>query len=442
MNPETNWLTVVTSFFASFWRRVALAVRSQVRDDSGWETISRAGTGPQDRDWHEKFQDLEDALEAWRKNFLIRQVVRLTTAYVVGDGFEVRATHFWIMSFVRRFWNHEKNHIDDRLPAWCDELTRSGELFIVLFTNPIDGMSYVREIPASSITRVITDDNDYETEIGFEEQVINQVETRAWRSKHTAINGEPILLHYKINRVIGATRGESDVSPILPWAKRYSKWLRGRVELNDLRRKMSAVVITVADNLVKKKEADYRENPPTDGAVVVKGRGENIEFPSANIRGIDASPDGRAIRLAIAAGGNIPLHFLGEGSSATQSTASEMGDPTHRHYRMRQKDFIAILKDVIKQAYRRKLAFVGGREPADYGLTIDAPDISRADNTELANAAKTIVEAFAIMKAEGWVDDETAIRLSFKFAGEILSDEKIKEILNNEQKEERSDGQE
>jgi hypothetical protein len=68
------------------------------------------------------------------------------------------------------------------------------------------------------------------------------------------------------------------------------------------------------------------------------------------------------------------------------------------------------------------------------GLMVEAPDVSRADNQALAQSAKTVVEALAVMRQHGWVDDETAIRLSFKFAGELLPEEKIKELLNGTDK--------
>ena len=69
------------------------------------------------------------------------------------------------------------------------------------------------------------------------------------------------------------------------------------------------------------------------------------------------------------------------------------------------------------------------RRIGDLGLEYEAPDISRADNKAMAEAAKTIVEAFATMRANGWITDELAIRLAFKFAGEVLSDEQVTEIL-------------
>ena len=65
----------------------------------------------------------------------------------------------------------------------------------------------------------------------------------------------------------------------------------------------------------------------------------------------------------------------------------------------------------------------------DLKLTVEVPDISRADNGAMATAAAAIVNAFTVMKAQGWITDEIAIRLAFKFAGEILDEETITEIL-------------
>lgn len=399
-------------------------------DSTGWEFLG-AGTGPADRDWVELRQDLSDTLEAWRRNFLVRQVVRLTTAYVVGDGIRLSARQEAVETFLRLFWEHPKNRLERRLPGWCDELTRSGELFIALFTNPVDGLSYVKAIPATSIPLVETDPDDYERETGYEEIVPRQIGRKRWASIHTAGSLEPALLHYTVNKPVGATRGESDLTPILPWARRYSEWLKDRVLFNRLRSQLAGVVVELDDDSkLETKRRQYAANPPTGGSITVVGRGEKISFPSARVEGGDASADGRALRLAFAAGANVPLHFLAEGSSATRSTAEEMGDPTHRHYRMRQQDFRAILVDLCQTAYRRYGAVTGRPVADELQIEATAPDVSRADNRALAEAARTIVEAFAEMKRQGWITDPLAIRLAFKFAGEVLSEETVREILD------------
>ncbi len=98
--------------------------------------------------------------------------------------------------------------------ALCDELTRSGELFPVLSTNPLDGMSYVRSVPARQIDAIQTQDGDYETALVFH-QVDPRIQAvgRDWVSfdnPDRALVGASaqVMLHLAINRPVGATRGQ------------------------------------------------------------------------------------------------------------------------------------------------------------------------------------------------------------------------------------------
>jgi hypothetical protein len=350
---------------------------------------------------------------------------------VVGDGIQVSASHPWVGGFVQAFVSHRQNRIGERLGAWNDELTRSGELFIALFSNPADGMQYVRAVPASQIARVETDPEDYERETGYQELVPGQIEPKHWNSQHTAPPGEPCLVHFAVNKPVGATRGESDLTPLLPWARRYTEWLKDRVKYNKIRTELAtAEIILDDDTQVPVKREQYRSDPPTSGSIFVHGRGEELKFPAANIASFEVESDGKAMRLAMATAGDIPLHFFSEGDSATRATAVEMGDPTHRFYRQRQRELGHFLCHLTEIAYRRRSAVLGHRLPAgELGIEAEMPDISRADNAAMATAASTIVQAFATMADRGWITDELAVKLSFKFAGEILDEIQIKEIL-------------
>ena len=57
--------------------------------------------------------------------------------------------------------------MDLRLTDMCDELSRSGDLFVLLWRNPIDGMSYIRFVTKDQVTGIETAPNDWETEIAF-----------------------------------------------------------------------------------------------------------------------------------------------------------------------------------------------------------------------------------------------------------------------------------
>ena len=65
----------------------------------------------------------------------------------------------------------------------------------------------------------------------------------------------------------------------------------------------------------------------------------------------------------------------------------------------------------------------------DLQLSAVTGQVAREDNNNLASAGKQVVEALAQMQVNGWIDNQTAVRLAFKFLGEILTDEEIAEIL-------------
>jgi hypothetical protein len=112
-----------------------------------------------------------------------------------------------------------------------------------------------------------------------------------------------------------------------------------------------------------------------------------------------------------------------------------MGEPTARFYTERQGQLCYFLIDLVIAAYKRKAALGLARLPAgnDYKIRAAVTETARADNAGLAEAARNATEAFAVMKAQGWIDDFTAARLAYKFAGEAMSTIDIEDILANAQ---------
>ena len=139
--------------------------------------------------------NLENALLAWRDNPLARRIVALTTDYVVGDGMRVTTEDKAAQRVVDAFWVHSQNRIAERLYQWCDELTRCGEVFLVLFRNPADDTSYVRSVSASKIDQIETDPDDLENELRFHELVDGDMEGRWWLGRAALGTGQPVMLH-------------------------------------------------------------------------------------------------------------------------------------------------------------------------------------------------------------------------------------------------------
>jgi hypothetical protein len=412
--------------------RVDNAVK--VIDDQYWTKIYGGEQPTLDRDWQDHKEDLDDALEAWRTNPLARRIVALTTDYVVGSGIYLQSSAGWVQKFVDEFWR--LNSMMLRCYQWCDELTRSGELFLVMRTEDVSGTSFVRAIPAVSIDKVEAAAGDYEQELRYHEVMHGSFEGRWWPAGSTGnLNEEQVVLHYAINRAVGCVRGEGDLGPILPWLRRYKDWLENRVRLNKYKTAfMWDVTITGRPgrgDLVRKKRFKYK-TAPEPGSIIVHDDGEKWEAVSPKIEAWDAKEDGKALRLCIAAGAGVPLHFLSEGESATRATAQEMGDPTFRHYYRRQLFFGHLLIDLLTKAIRRANARGRGNRYGDLKLSARFPDVTKRDNLQMAQAALLITRALDLMARWRWIDKETAVSLAMKFAGELVDVREILERLEDE----------
>ncbi|MFN8483265.1 MAG: hypothetical protein U0768_09520 [Anaerolineae bacterium] len=422
--------------------RVKAAV--QVVDDRWWDQV--AGSGAQtDRRWTERKEELGDALQAWRVNPLARRIVGLVTDFVVSDGieFECQADEE-VGRFLERLWAHPQNRFRARLPHLCDELTRAGELFPVVFTNAADGMSYFRFIPASVIRDVETHAEDYEREMGYWQLTPGRPSSdppagggmggwnggKRWKglAEPTLAPGEPVMLHYAINRPVGAVRGEGDLGPVLIWLKRYKEWLEGRVRLNYYK-SLFYWEVRVPDLAVANARQKYAQ-PPSAGSLLIHGPEEEWRAVQPHIGADDAADDGKALRMMVAAGVGMPPHFLGDPEGATQATAKQANIPTYRHLLHRQRQFTTMLGDMMAVAVMRaqQAGHLGGppiRTGEDLQLRWAVTDLNREDNLTLAQAARSIVDALAMMVERGWATDEEAAVVAWKFAGELVDPDEI-----------------
>jgi hypothetical protein len=206
-----------------FERRVNEAVTKRVQliltDRDGFHEQG----GPRedrDRQTYDREEVLRQCLEAWRVNPLARRVVALTTQFALGSGVSLDSAHPATQVFLQTWWHHRLNHMPLRLVEWCDELTRAGELFILISTGA-DGMSYLRAIPALAIAGIRTAANDCAQETAYIEkdslsgELGELREGRVWQAYDPSNDTpdedgafQPVMLHFTVNRPAGALHGE------------------------------------------------------------------------------------------------------------------------------------------------------------------------------------------------------------------------------------------
>ena len=81
-------------------------------------------------------------------------------------------------------------------------------------------------------------------------------------------------------------------------------------------------------------------------------------------------------------------------------------------------EIIWYLHDLVTVAYRRYCVVKGITPPDGSQLQTSVTEVARADNQTIASATLSIVRALAISARQNWIDDETALSIALKFAGE------------------------
>jgi hypothetical protein len=415
-----------------------LSITPNLVTDAGWQTISGR---KHDRTWSEIQELYTDALTAWRKNPMAWRVINTTVNYVVGTGITFTSPEPAMDAFIKAFWLHRKNHMDLRLVPMVEELSRSGDLFVLLFRNPVDGMSYIRFVTKDQIIKIETAQNDWETELVFyEAPPAGEYEPRRWLSPDHPDAGmtDAVMLHYSVNKPVGALLGESDLTTIIPWLLRYSRMLEDRVRLHWAARAF-LYVVTVPSNKVEAKAVQYA-SAPESGSIVVKDESETWETLTPSLRGADASHDMKAVRQLIDAGSGFPPHWRGEGGEVNVATAEAMQAPPEKFLIKRQEYFIWLLEDILYQAYLRaaEIGTVGADciRPSEYRdiFTVSAPDVTLRDNDQLASGSSKLAEAFSILQNTLLGKSPTlhriAVDLMLKFAGEPQEDDVLDQIIS------------
>jgi hypothetical protein len=378
-----NFLTLDTQT-----RDTLSSVTARVDDSPGW-----AGLTAQKHDYDPGTvqQIYTDALEAWRKNPVAWRIIAITTDYVVGDHFAVSSRNQRLNRFIREFWNHPKNRLALRLDSMCDELSRAGDLFVLLFRNPQDGNSYIRFITKDRIQKIVSAENDWETELAYYETGSYSLRSevgapKMWLSPDhpEAPYADAIMLHYAINRPIGALLGESDLTTLLTWLLRYSRLVEDRVRLHWAARSFLWDV-TVPAAAVRAKAEQYRQ-PPDSGSIIVHDEAESWKAVNPNLAAADARHDMQAVRAMIDAGSGFPPHWRGDAGDISLATAQAMAGPTERHLVRRQSYFKFVISDILYHAYLRAAEI--GAAPASLAQ-ITRPCLSSQHPTSRALTTKS-----------------------------------------------------
>lgn len=427
---------MIKRFFERFRPKPAAKALSAVTSRVDDSDFSGSYGGSHDYSAAQLVDLYNDALTAWRKNPIANRIIAITTDYTIGDAINVYSSNKKVDRFIKEFWEHPENRMEQRLESMVEELCRSGDLFVVLFRDPVSGMSYIRLVTKDRITAINTNGKDWEKEESYIEQR-DLGEKIEWIGKDSprSVEAEAVMCHYCVNRPLGALYGESDLTTMIPWLQRYSRMLEDRVRLHWAMRAFLWIV-NVPNNLIREKAEQYR-NPPEAGSIIVAGDNEEWRPMSPQLHGADVSHDLEAIRGMVDAGSGYPPHWRGESGQANLATATAMQAPAERHLVRRQKMIIQMVRDLVAVAYQRaaqigRVRYLSEAELREM-IVVESQDLSRSDNEQMARSAREISVAMAnLVQNTGTSPDLNRIlaKVVYEFSGMEVRDQEIDKLAN------------
>jgi len=186
---------------ARAWREEEAA-----ESDLGWHGIGLASE--REASLAEQQEALASSDDAYRHNPLAFRVVELGVDFVLGRGVALRCADPEAEEWLRSWWDHPLNSLSLRQFDLCRELSLAGEAFVTLHTSPLDGLTYLRLVPARLIDRIETNPEDIEEEWRYHQAALG-LEGRWWTPEE--------MRHYAVNRLAGTVRGQGDLVTGLGW---------------------------------------------------------------------------------------------------------------------------------------------------------------------------------------------------------------------------------
>lgn len=390
-------------------------------EDRGWRSLISGGM--RELTWAQIIENLNNATEAFRTNPLAFRLVQLHVDHVLGDGMVLRSPDSRIQAELDLFWHHPLNSLSVRQFDFLTALALDGEIFPTIHTNPYDGTSYLRLVPASLIDRIETNPDDLWDELRFHQTAQPMTPDTLMRLP-SALQAEGRwwdkgdMWHFAVNRPAGVVRGQSDLAPLLPWLRRYRDWLTDRVRLNKYRSAyLWHLTLKGADRRgIVQRQAELAE-PPQPGSVIVSNENETWEAVQPKIDAGTVADDGLAIRLMIAAGAGVPLYWLAEAEHTARGTAAEMSEPTYRHYRQRQLAFGWAMRTMAVEALRRR----GLSQVTLADVVADFPELDSSAALETAQSVAQLAQSLALAEERGWVSRVDASVVFQHYLGETVS---------------------
>lgn len=385
---------------------------------SGEDALWRSLTLDAARDLNQLTQKRmqEVAFYLYDTNPMGKRLIDIMPDFVVGDGFTYTAEDRDVYEVIDNFWNDPDNNLDLTIYDNVMELCLFGENCFPVWVNKANGAVKLGYVDPSNIVKVTKQRNNprlndkviWRRKRAKKEETLNiiNVDKNVKSKTYGRLVGD--TFYFSINKPIAAARGRSDLLALADWLDGHDQFLFARLERAFL---INTFIWDIeCEGMNQTELQEFVNSLPTPKPGSTRAHNEKIKWNvlSPKLEAQDASEEARLFKNQILGGAGYPEHWFAEGSKTTRATALEMGLPTLKRLKRRQK--------IIKFQYQYMLNFaidqaiIAGTLKPNVNRTfklIPSPIASR-DNKGLATAIKGFVEGMALAVSKKWLTDEEA----------------------------------
>lgn len=407
----------------------------------------------------------------WIKNPLIRRGLNLKAHYVFGQGVELGSEQELVQQLVEDLTDDPGNRQAVFGAKALEDMERAlgtdGNVFIVLWTDPVTGRVRTRTLDADEIADAMPVDGDptmvrywvrqWVDAAGIQHRNLHPDVTYRPTSRPANLDGDPIMWDAPIVAVqVGSPKGWRfgipEAYPAIDWARAYTRFLEDWLSyVKSLARfawthktkgRRVSTVKAAHEARYEQVDEDGRATPAGSTAVLAgAGDLQPVNHTGAHV----TAESGRPTVLMVASALEVPYGWIsGDPDVGNLATAKTLDRPTELAFGHRQDLWRDVLKTILRYCVRSAAVAPRGRlagtvtvtaddwaerilvDGEPLSLTIDFPELTEHSVNEMVEAIKWAHET-------GTMPPEQTLRMLLQAFGVDDVDQVIDDFLDQAQ---------
>jgi hypothetical protein len=415
---------------------------SATTSDLSWRSLARS-----ERDLDDSLRRRMVSTAEWLDagNPVAKAAMSLRTNLIVSEGFSPRpktdvpqfAAEMEKWAF--RWW--DINDMDARMHERAKDAALLGEaLFVRPAPNAVNGLWEAGLILPHHIESVESDPNNAERLIAvhLSDQARVMVGGRQTRTLRIArrhklgefegrISGECFYL--ALNRRPGATRGVSDLLPVIDWLDQFDQMLYAQSERQRFINAFcwDITLRDATDEAIQRRADEIRASgPPRPGSLNIHSDGETWSAMAPDLKNADARDLMQYLFLLIWGGMGLPEHWFSSANSVNKASASVMDEPVWVAARERQRQWrehLQLMLDYAMQDVAEHVPEVGRIPAEERVMEVVSRDPDRTAWDVVGSALKGVGEALTVALASSLIDQSDAARVYCSIASALVNED-------------------